>query len=169
MSIELLKTFESNKLKFINEISIFFKQWRYGSELLTIIPALNEKDEKSRSYYSVETLSCDKRVSPVFFYVNPEFSIDSELSDRYDIVIFDKEYSKLFTYQPSEYLKMKKIKLPTYEEQLSYIINHPFILLFKGCDDGHIVKRFKTKEEAYKFLSLLEVFEDVFDFEYDIL
>lgn len=44
-----------------------------------------------------------------------------------------------------------------------HILENPYVLIFKGCDDGHVGLRFSSKDEVYSYLKSLEVFENVFE------
>jgi hypothetical protein len=46
---------------------------------------------------------------------------------------------------------------------MSEIEQNPVCLLFHGCDDGHVGKRFKTHQDAMDYLNCMLVFEDIFD------
>ncbi len=50
---------------------------------------------------------------------------------------------------------------------LHHFRKHPIVVLFFGCDDGHVGMRFATRNDAMDFLNSLEVFEDVFEFSKD--
>ena len=70
---------------------------------------------------------------------------------------FQKKHSKEFHF----------VKREGFDTLKQYIVDHPVVLFFKGCDDGHVGKRFKTKEEAFEYLQLIDVFEDVFEDVFD--
>ena len=50
---------------------------------------------------------------------------------------------------------------------LHHFRKHPIVVLFFGCDDGHVGMRFATRNDAMDFLNSLDVFEDVFEFSKD--
>jgi hypothetical protein len=158
-------------LKRYEELPDYFRTWRREAELVAVIPALNPDDERARSYYSVGTIQNgeeDKRirVSPVFMYINEEY-FDSTTNNYHPHIkcfTFDSEESKLYSYEKTKHSQdYHYVKKDNYEEIKAYIISHPVVLYFQGCDDGHVGKRFKTKEEAFEYIQLLDVFEDVFD------
>ena len=47
----------------------------------------------------------------------------------------------------------------------AYLESHPVVVFFRGGDDGHVGMRFATEPDARNFLSMLESFDDVFDFD----
>lgn len=61
------------------------------------------------------------------------------------------------------FMKSLEAKKPDFEKIKQHMVDNPVVLFFKGCDDGHVGKRFKTKEDAMEYLQLIDVFEDVFD------
>ena len=40
---------------------------------------------------------------------------------------------------------------------------NPVVLMFKGCDDGHAGRRFKTVQEAMDYIDCMVCFEDIFE------
>lgn len=162
MNQKILDILENNKLKYIDKIEDYFKKYR-EKELFTILPALESIDSEAQPYYSVGLFSDDNiRVSPVFLLINPDFDV-SNFEEREDILFFDSESP--YVYETNIYGITRRKKAKNFEEIVNYVAQHPVMLIFKGCDDGDIAKRFKTKEEAIEFLSLLEKFEDVFEFD----
>lgn len=162
MRQDFLNALEQNKLKYIDQIEDYFKKYR-GKEIFTILPALESIDSDAQPYYSVGIISDDNiRVSPVFLLVNPDFNI-SNFEERQDILLFDNENP--YIYDTNIYGTTRKQKSKNFEEILNHVAQNPVMLIFKGCDDVDTAKRFKTKDEAIEFLSLLEKFEDIFEFD----
>lgn len=153
-------------LKQSSDIPNYFKDWIEGSRLVAVIPALNYSNPESQRYYSVgklnECIEQDEiRVSPVHMYIN---SNEENLENNRRFFIFDTEESKLYTYKKKEYSHtLERIKSPQFDEIYKNIQDHPVILFFYGCDDGHVGKRFKTESEAFEYLQIIDVFEDIFD------
>jgi len=158
-------------LKRYEELPEYFRTWRKDAELVAVIPALDHNDDKSRSYFSVGTIKDGEennniRISPVFMYVNEDYfdSLTNNYHPDMKCFIFDSEDSKLYKHEKKPHSQQYHyVKNSNYEEMREYIISHPIVLYFKGCDDGHVGKRFKTKDEAFEYLQLIEVFEDIFD------
>jgi len=166
MNKDIFNILENNKLKYINHIDDYFKKYR-GNDIFTIIPALSAGHKNAHSYYSVSLNSDENiRVSPVFLLVNPDFNV-SNFETTKNIFLFNNEDP--YIYQRNPYGTIRKKKAKNFDEIVNHIAQHPVMLIFKGCDDGHIAKRFKTKEEAIEFLSLLEKFEDIFEFDISYL
>lgn len=166
MNKDILNILENNKLKYINQIEDYFKKYR-EKEPFTILPALEYHDRDAQPYYSVGIISDDNiRVSPVFLLVNPDFNI-SNFETTKNIFIFDNENP--YVYETNIYGTTRKQKAKNFDEIVNHIAQHPVMLIFKGCDDGDIAKRFKTKEDAIEFLALLEKFEDIFQFDISYL
>lgn len=158
-------------LKRYEEVPEYYRTWIREAELVAIIPALEKDNPKSRGYFSVGSLVNGEkndqiRVSPVFMYVNDGFfdSTTEEYNPEIKCFIFDSEVSKLYIHQKKLHSQQYEyIKKDTFEEVKAHIIANPVVLYFKGCDDGHVGKRFKNKEEALEYLQLIDVFEDIFD------
>lgn len=152
---------KNNLDKFISLIPDYYKKFSSNSKLITILPALQKDDNNAQPYYSVGLSDDDnKRVSPVFLIINPSFDIDNFSED--DLFIFDNEI--LYSYDRNKYGKLKKTKSADFDKIIQNIYQNPVVLVFQGCDDGHVAKRFKNQDEAFEFLNLLDVFEDVFQF-----
>lgn len=158
-------------LKRAGEVPAYFRDWIDGSKLVAVIPALDRGSPNANSYYSVGAI-CDGveqdliRVSPVFMYINEDFiDISEENEDRTKkSFIFDSEHDKLYKYEKIPHSqKSHFVKKPDFERMKQHIVDNPVVLFFYGCDDGHVGKRFKTEKDAFEYLELLEVFEDVFD------
>lgn len=153
------------------EVPDYYKTWIDGSKLVAVLPALNKDHPDSRSYYSVgvikDSIEDDNiRVSPVHMLINEKFY--DVVEDQYDplnkFFLFDTESSKLYAYEKMPHSqKNHLVKKADFAKNMQYIIDHPVVLFFKGCDDGHVGKRFKTQEEAFEYLQMIEVFEDIFD------
>lgn len=166
MTTDFIDILEQNRLKYINQIENYFKKYR-GHDIFTIIPALDSNDVNAQSYYSVNLISDEKtRVSPVFLLINPEFDT-STFDEMEGILLFDNE--RPYVYETNIYGTVRKHKSTDFQKIVQYLSEHPVMLIFKGCDDVDIAKRFKTKEEAIEFLSLLDKFEDIFEFDISYL
>ena len=158
-------------LKRAREVPDYYKYWINDSKLVAVIPALDLEDPRSQSYYSVGSLENGDeaqkiRISPVHMYINDSF-IDISEGQNNNLnrtFLFDTESSKLYSYEKKKHSKeYHYVKREGFDTLKQYIVDHPVVLFFKGCDDGHVGKRFKTKEEAFEYLQLIDVFEDVFD------
>ncbi len=88
--------------------------------------------------------------------------------DGHVFFLFESENSRLFNYETSKYNPNRThcVKASTYDAYKAYLKAHPVAVIFKGCDDGSVGLRFKTKDDAMEFLSCLTVFEDVFDYDH---
>lgn len=158
-------------LKRYKELPEYFRTWRKEAELVAVIPALNHEDTNSRSYFSVGTIDNGEennhiRVSPVFMYINDGFNdpVNEPYNPDIKFFIFDTEDSKLYLHEKKPHSQQYHyVQKDTYEEMKAHIVSHPVVLYFKGCDDGHVGKRFKTKEDAMEYIQLIDVFEDIFD------
>lgn len=148
----------------------YYKTWINGSKLIAVLPALPGSDENSQSYYSVESRLGDShgRLSPVFAYENKIFNEEDYFNNNTEkIFLFDSEFNKLYKSTQKVSGGLKFIKSEDYDTLIKEINDKPFVLFFLGCDDGHIGKRFKNKDDAVLYLNLLTFFEDVFDDEYE--
>lgn len=47
----------------------------------------------------------------------------------------------------------------------AHIMDNPVVVVFHGCDDGHVGMRFSSKDAAVAFVDVLDTFDDVFDFD----
>lgn len=155
----------------------YFKYWIDGSKLVAVLPALDSDNPKAQSYYSIDAIekeekSKQKRLSPVFMYINDEknfkdLSQKSTVSPAIRFFTFDSEDSKLYSYEKEKYSpnyhNYHFVKKDGFDKVKNHIINHPVVLFFQGCDDGHVGKRFKTELEAMEYLQLLDTFEDIFE------
>lgn len=138
-------------LKLYPELKEYYRTAGNLFKLVAVIPALPENDPKSQSYYASGHLSA------VFIYTNPP----SDQWTPHNHILSNSEWSKLYKRNP----KTKNYSnQDTYEQTIQYLNSHPTCLFFKGCDDGHILMRFPSEEKAMEFLSMLEVFEDIFEF-----
>ncbi len=171
---QILKDLQSNKmLERHVEIPDYFKDWIDGGRLVAVIPALDLDDEKCQSYYSVGSLKNPEgaaqniRVSPVYMYVNTgftDYSLPQEANSGVRNFTFDTEDGKLYSYEKMKHTQeYHYVKKPTFEEMKAHLEAHPVVLFFYGCDDGHVGKRFKTKEDAFEYLECMNVFEDIFE------
>ena len=154
-------------LELIEKLPEYYRTFISDSKLVTVLKALTLGDEHAMSYYSVGSTACnDERYSPVFMFTNPALAAEDLMDTKQRIFLFDTEWSKLYSYVRSKYdqKKLKRVKSENYDAVRAHIDAHPVALFFKGCDDGHVGMRFKTEQEAMEFLSLLDVFEDVFLF-----
>lgn len=151
------------------EIPGYYKTWIDGSKLIAVLPALSLDDERAQSYYSVGSIKNEGaeniRISPVFIYLNEEFK---ELNDNKfegsKFFLFDTEFDKLYSYEKKKHTQEYHfVKKDSFEVMKNHIVENPVVLFFKGCDDGHVGKRFKTQEEAFEYLQMIDVFEDIFD------
>ena len=158
-------------LKKYEELPEYFRTWRREAELVAVLPALKYDDPKSQPYFSVPSIkNLDDykqiRLSAVFMYVNDGFNDGVSEPYNHDIKFFafNTEESKLYSYEKKPHSQQYHyVKKDTYEEMKAHIVSHPVVLYFQGCDDGHVGKRFKTKEEAMEYIQLIDVFEDIFD------
>lgn len=138
----------------------YFKQWIDGSELIAVIPTLDDTDPKRRSYYS-----SINQLSAVFLYKNNPYHLsDENLYGKERFFLFDSEYENLFTLQKNPYSKnFESVPKDNFEKKMNIINQKPFILFFKGCDDGHVGKRFATEKDAIEYLQLINSFEEIFE------
>ncbi len=142
-------------LKLYDKLDDYYKEWILDSKLVATIPALPIDDKRSQSYFA------SGEVSAVFMYENNPY----DENDKKRFFLFDSEDSKLFSYEKKPHSQEHHIvKKPNFDEKIKYYNDNPIVLFFLGCDDGHVGKRFKTKNDAMEFLQLLDVFEDVFEF-----
>jgi hypothetical protein len=156
------------------EIDNYYKDWIKDSRLVAVLPALDSDNPNAQSYYSVSSLSKDnieknKRLSPVFLYINdPGFEDLSLTAFSHNVnakrfFTFDSECDNLYSYQKKPNSQdCHFVKKDGFEELKQHIIDNPVILYFQGCDDGHVGRRFKTQVEAMEYLQMIEVFEDIF-------
>jgi hypothetical protein len=159
-------------LKRVGEVPDYFKRFIEGSRLVAVLPALEKDNPNSQSYYSVGSIQNGSeqdqiRISPVHMYINENFEDLTKQKTDYNInrcFTFESENSKLYSYEKMPHSqKSHFVKRQTFEEMKEHIIANPVVLFFMGCDDGHVGKRFKNKEEAFEYLNLIDVFEDIFD------
>lgn len=168
---QILNDLQTNKLLERHvEVPDYFKYWINDAKLVAVIPALDLNDENCQSYYSVGSLKNNGeaeniRISPVYMYENDGFVDDTmPNSGLRRSFIFDTEHSKLYSYEKKQHSQEYHfVKKPTFDEMKAHIESHPIVLFFYGCDDGHVGKRFKTKEDAFEYLQCMNVFEDIFD------
>lgn len=155
---EKMKT--NHLLQFYPKLDDYFKSWIDGSELVAVIPTLDENHPKHRAYYA----SCHQ-LSAVFLYENPSSFSGLEQpinSPRY--FLFDSEYDQLFSYEKKEYSQQfHHVPQKGFETNIQKLNQKPFILFFYGCDDGHVGKRFPTKQDALEYLQCIQYFEEIFE------
>jgi hypothetical protein len=144
----------------VNEVKVddYFKKYTTGSKLIGFIP-VKDSNNALISYYSV---ACEhpiyKRVVPVFaipphrtqpVYVKAtKKMVDKPLPE----FVFDSEDSALNSKKKEVSSAMKK-----------HFDENPFVLFFKGCDDGHKGMRFKNEQEAMEYLQMFDFFDEVID------
>lgn len=159
-------------LKKAGEIPTFYKDWLEGAKLVAVLPALEAEHPKAMSYYSVPSLVNEPeqqriRLSPVFMYINKDFiditeNKNTSLEERF--FTFDSEFDKLYSYEKIPHQqKYHFVKKESFEKMRQHLNDNPVVLFFYGCDDGHVGKRFKNESEAFEYLQMIEVFEDIFD------
>jgi hypothetical protein len=147
-------------LKNYDQLTTYFKKWMDGSELVAVIPTLAPQDPKSRSYYA----SCNQ-LSAVFLYQNQPYHLgDENLYGKARFFLFDSECEHLFSFQKKQNSQsFEAIPKENFEKQMNIINQNPFVLFFKGCDDGHVGKRFPTEKDAMEYLQIMDYFEEIFE------
>ncbi len=153
---------DNKRLAQWTDLDDYYIEWIDGSTLVAVL-GTNPSDD-THSYYSVASKTHENiRLSPVFMYVNQEFTEDELLhgNQKKRVFVFDTEFDKLYTYVTNKN-ENKFEKRVSFETHKNYIAEHPVVLIFKGCDDGHVGLRFKNEADAMKYLDALVVFEDIF-------
>lgn len=151
-------TITSNPLLYhLPELEEYYKNgWITGAELVAVIPALPTTHPDSQSYYASGAFSA------VYLYENgPVYSYNECDSEGRRFYVTDKEYSTLYTHVAVGQQRVT-YRRAGFEDTLKDILCHPVLLFFHGCDDGHVILRFTSREEAIHYLYGLTVFEDVF-------
>jgi len=141
----------------------------HGSgELVAVIPALDSDNPRAQTYYSVPHISdACTRLAPAFLFDNsttiasPQlFDLDESKKPHYfkeNLFLFHSEASCLYNYQKGYFANT------LFSDMKQHIIDNPYAVLFKGCDDGHVGKRFGSREKAEDFLLNLQFFDAIFD------
>ena len=143
-------------LKLYDQLEDYYKQWIVDSELVAVIPALPDDDPRRQTYYS------SGAVSAVYLYENPQ--TDDPYNSPKRVFLFQGEEGKLYDFKKI-HGKYCCVNRPGFEDEVKRLNEYPIVLYFKGCDDGSVGKRFKTRDEALNFLTCLDVFEDIFLFD----
>ncbi len=123
----------------------YYLEFLHG-KLVAVIEGLPEDDPECQKYYQ----SCNG-VSAVFLLVNhPEYNPKPRLRSEY--FVFDEEYDGCI--HEDSIIRA---------ESIAYVTNNPYILYFKGSDDGSVGLRFPSEEAAMNYLNSLVYFEQVFE------
>ena len=138
------------------KVNDYFKKHITGSTLIGFVP-VKDPDDGIISYYSVACgHSIYKRVVPVFaippnrtqqiFSTAKRAMVEQKLPD----FVFDSENFKLTNKNKEIADSMKK-----------HLEENPFVLFFRGGDDGHKGMRFKNEQEAMEYLEMFDFFDEV--------
>lgn len=142
----------------IDEVKVdnYFKKFCIGSSLIGFIPV----QEPNNAYVKYHSVECEH---PTYKRVVPVFAIAPNQTQQ----VYSKTKKQMVT-QPipefvfdSEYAKLQSKKKEIAEAMKKHLEDNPFVLFFKGCDDGHKGMRFKNEQEAMEYLQMFDFFEEV--------
>lgn len=150
-------------MQYADRLDKYYKEYISGFTLYRVIPALPKDHDDSQSYYSCPSIE-DNDVRYGVAFVRDDTKIIEEYKNNPEknfwncqAFIFGSENQYLYDYDNGKFARGL-----FYEDIRSHIIDHPHVLFFQGCDDGHVGLRFKTKEALLEFVDVLAIFEEVF-------
>jgi hypothetical protein len=124
------------RLAAFKDVDPYFWSFGSGSRLVALVPVADKNHplHGQHDYYSTARSSGEGRLAPAFL-------IEPHETDP-EVFIFDSERR---CGQTAEHLK-----------------DNPVVLIFKGCDDGHVGRRFQSVQDAMDYLDCMLCFEDIF-------
>jgi hypothetical protein len=164
-------------LKDVDKLNKYYLSYTNFNYPIAIIPALKRDDPLSQSYYSCPSLDGVLNFSPVFSFNNTTifntygknlFEIDNGQPNFFKL---DNQTNNVFTFDSERIYNYKDNqwnKSVFFNEYVNHILENPYVLFFKGSDDGHVGMRFKNETEAMELLKSLNYFEEIFEFSKDI-
>lgn len=154
----MMTTTENPLMIHFPDLEDYYKRgWIKGSELVAVLPALPPDHPKSQPYYA------SGRFSAVYMYINDDDYAGAEKSSSgRRFYLSDQEHFNMYMYVQKEKNHIG-YQAPNFYQTLQNVLSRPVVLFFHGCDDGHVVLRFESREKAMDYLSNLTVFEDVFE------
>jgi hypothetical protein len=129
-----------------SELEPYYLEFRQDSKLVAILPTVPPEHplHGHYHYYSVEPIDATRpRLSPVFLIDSTNKRLDSPNWADQPFVFDSEDSSKL--------------------EIAKRIQENPIVLFFKGCDDGHVGRRFPSVQDAMDYVDCMLYFEDIFE------